>query len=308
MGAIMSSTELIDLSGDIPAGFRTGFLTIPAQLYHSIDAVSQSRLKHLARSPAHLRWELDHPTPPTEAMRRGTMIHTAVLEPHAFNRAYVVVPDLTEGIRNKDGSASEKPKATSEYKGRLADFARQNAGKQFLDREDWNMAITVGERLRSHSDAGVFISEARETELTGLWRDEETGLLCKMRVDAYCPDLGTLFDIKTTQDASPEGFARTIYSYRYYWQAALYLEGMAALGKPCTDFAIIAVETTPPYGARVYNLRAEIIDLARKEIRPLMAFYKACQERNDWPGYPSGIVDIGLPKWAENQINREILQ
>jgi hypothetical protein len=302
------STELIDLSQPQPTGFRPGFLTIPAALYHSIDAVSQSRLKLLAKSPAHLRWELDHPTPPTDAMKRGTLVHTAVLEPEAFYRCYCTVPDsLAEGITTADGKPAKSPKATTEYKQRLADFARANSGKEFVDAEDWDMAVAVGETLRLHRDAGVFISEAADTELTGLWRDEETGLLCKMRVDADCPDLDTIFDIKTTTDASRAAFERTIFNFRYYWQAAMYLEGMAALGKPRSTYAIIAVETEPPYGCMVYNLKSSVIDLARKEIRPLMRLYKACQQQNVWPSYPAGVQDIEIPAWAINQIERELV-
>ena len=56
-----------------------------ADRYHSIDAVSQSRLKVLKeKSALHLRYLLDHPFAPTDAMRLGAAIHDAVLLPDVF--------------------------------------------------------------------------------------------------------------------------------------------------------------------------------------------------------------------------------
>lgn len=287
---------------------RTGFFQMPADLYHALDAVSQSRLKLLAKSPAHLRWELDHPTPPTEAMKRGTLAHLATLEPHAFHNSYVVVPEsLAEGITTADGKPAKSPKATGEYKERLRKFAVDNFGKEFISAEEWDTAQGIAASIRRHPDASLFVSEAQNTELTGIWQDEETGLLCKMRVDADCPDLDTLFDIKTTTDASRAAFEKTIFNFRYYWQAAMYLEGMAILGRPRRTFAIIAVESEPPYACAVYNLKAEVIELARKEIRPLMRLYAACVKQGVWPAYPSGIQDIAVPQWAINQIERDLV-
>lgn len=299
------STELI--TGASAPTIKPGFCYLPESVYHAANAVSQSRLKTLAKSPAHLKWELANPKPPTDAMKRGTMIHKAILEPGVFDNAYVVVPDLTIGITTKDGKPASSPKATAEYKERLASFASANVGRTFIDQDDWDMCQAIRKSLYEHPTISAFIEEAQGTEVTGFWNDPATGLLCKMRVDADCPDLGTIFDIKTTQSASVEDFERTVFTFRYYWQAAMYMDGMAALGRPRTDYVIIAVETEAPYQAVAYNLKAEIIDLARKEIAPLMQLYKHCLERDEWPGYPPSIVDIGLPAWAKSRIERAVV-
>lgn len=283
-----------------------GFHYLPESVYHGLNACSQTRLKKIAQSPAHLLESLKHPTEPTDAMKLGTLIHKAVLEPEAFQNSYIVVPDLTEGITTKDGKPASNPRATSEYKERFAAFAKANAGKEFVSAEDWESAQAISERLHTHETIGVLLGEVSQTELSALWQDSETGLLCKARIDADSTDLETVIDIKTTRDASPAEFEKTIYNLKYHWQAAMYLDAMAALGKTRNDFLIIAVETEAPYACAVYNLRSEIIDLARREMAPLKRLYAECVRTGNFPGYPTGVTDIGLPAWAKSKIEKEM--
>ena len=65
--------------------------------YHASEGISASGLKLIGRSPLHY-WAayLDpkrEPRVETPALKLGTAIHTAVLEPMRFADEYVVVPD-----------------------------------------------------------------------------------------------------------------------------------------------------------------------------------------------------------------------
>ena len=285
---------------------KTGFHYLPENVYHGLNACSQSRLKLLDRSALHLLHELRNPEDPSPQMKFGNLCHKSVWEPEAFQNSYVAIPDLTEGILTKDGKPTSSPKATTEYKDRLAAFARANIGREFVDQSDWDKCLAISERLYTHERIGVLLSEVSQTELSALWQDSDTGLLCKARIDADSSDLETVIDLKTTRDASPAEFERQIYALKYHWQGAFYLDAMQALGKTRTDFLIIAVETEAPYACAVYNLRPEIIELARREMAPLKRFYKDCLARGEWPGYPTDIVDIGLPAWAKSKIEKEL--
>jgi len=87
--------------------------------------------------------------------------------------------------------------------------------------------------------------------------DEETGLPLKARPDLWVED-HTLVDIKTTDDASPDAFARTVTTFGYHLQAAHYLTMTGA-----ENFIFVAVERKAPYAVGIYRLDAEWVQIAR---------------------------------------------
>ena len=65
---------------------------------------------------------------------------------------------------------------------------------------------------------------------------------------------GCILDFKTTLDARPSEFERSIFKYGYHRQGAMYLEAAAAHGIPAKHYVIIASEKVPPYGTCIYRL------------------------------------------------------
>src|SRR5262245_8459627 len=61
---------------------------VPMEAYHRWNAVSNSRLTKLDRSPAHLLAYLTEPPEDTKATAEGRAIHCAVLEPDDFVNRY----------------------------------------------------------------------------------------------------------------------------------------------------------------------------------------------------------------------------
>lgn len=262
--------------------------------YHAVDAVSSSRLALLKKSPAHLKHELNNPTPPTDAMRLGEALHSAILEPDLFTANYVVAPKV-DG-RTKDGKATK------------AEFELANAHKSIIDMDEYATCQAVSGSIRDHSKAWALIDLANLKEVSGFFNDPLTGLFCKMRADAVCSSINTMFDIKSTLDASRIEFERSIFKYGYHRQGAHYIDGMAILGVEVEHYAIIAVEKKAPFCVAVYRLQNDIIELGRKENIQLMDMWKRCQDSGDWSGYPDLITDIGIPTWAKNQTERELYQ
>jgi hypothetical protein len=76
--------------------------------------------------------------------------------------------------------------------------------------------------------------------------DEESGMGCKGRFDAYHDGLGELWDVKTTgRSAGPAGFRRSIAEFGYDFQGAMYRRGLYACGKPCNKVGLIVIEADP---------------------------------------------------------------
>lgn len=270
-------------------GFHKG---ISSRDYHMIDAASSHRLGLLKKSPAHLRWSISNPTPPSDAMVVGEAIHTAILEPANFVCNYI------KGIK--------VDRRTNHGKAEYEKFCSNAGMRTVLAPDVYNDIQNIAIACKSHSLASALIDAATDVEVSGFFDDPIHGVYCKMRADAICQNQQTIFDIKSTQDASPSEFEKSIFNFGYHRQAAFYIDGANLLGKKIDHYAIIAIEKTAPYALAVYRLKNEAIELGRKENRELMQVYASCQKSNEWPAYPEFITDVGLPVWATKQIERQI--
>lgn len=288
------STELQTGASAPTVSAAIGLHTLPFEVYVGINALNQSKLKTLAKSPRHCKHELDNPKPPSSAMRVGSLADTAIFDPELMHDLYAVRPKL-DMRRTEDKRRAEL-------------FEAHNHGKTIVTADEWNRAQDIAAALNKDEDCRAFIEASDRTQVTGIWQDKETGLRCKLRADAMCSDLGVIYDLKTTRDASRYAFEKSIFDYRYYWQAAWYLDGLKELGLSFSHYCIIAVENEAPYCPKVYRLQDEVIDLARREMAPLKRLYAKCLKENKWPGYPSGVEDVGLPGYAINRIEKEIGQ
>jgi exodeoxyribonuclease VIII len=123
-------------------------------------------------------------------------------------------------------------------------------------------------------------------------------LPCKSRADYWVRGKRLVVDAKTTLDASPEAFAKSVYNYRYHVQDALYRAGFAANGERIDHFALLAVEKEPPYAVAVYTLDAEAVSKGHFAARSNIEVLADCVTRNEFPGYGNGVQELSLPRWA----------
>jgi PDDEXK-like domain of unknown function (DUF3799) len=127
------------------------------------------------------------------------------------------------------------------------------------------------------------------------------GVPCKARPDHWDARLGVTADLKTTADASPAGFAKSVANFRYHVQAAFYTDVMAAAGVTVESFLFIACERNPPFLVGVYVLDSEALEIGRAEYQRDLALYKECVESGSWPGLSERIELLTLPKWMTRQ-------
>lgn len=248
---------------------------MPSAEYHSHPAVSKSLLDKIARSPLHARAYMDgQRDEPTASMTFGTALHTAVLEPDRFAAEYAV----WEGDRRtKDGKAA--------YEALLA------TGATLISAADSDAISAMAMAVRQHPVAGPLLQDG-QAESSVFWQHPASGLECKCRPDWWRND-GMVVDVKTTEDASPAAFARSVAAYRYHVQAAHYMAGTQA-----RRFLFIAIEKKAPHAVAVYELDADAIDLGNRLRERDLQQYASCSEFGIWPGYPTEVLPLALPKWA----------
>ena len=262
--------------------------------YRRWNAINQSGLWLFRRSPAHARYAFLHPdsTPATDL---GSAIHAVLLEPESLEDRYAVRPP---GIDRR----------TREGKAVWAEFIAESAGKTVLeDRDAWDTLEGIRDALRrpEHAFAHELITAPGLTEVSAVWRHEDLDVLCKGRMDRITEVGGWTWvaDVKSTEDASPHAFARSVMNYGYYCQAPFYVDGLAALADRDRRFAFIAVEKKPPYCIAVYELDLVFTELGRDDYTRWLRTWKECNRTGSWPGYPDGIETLDAPAWVARRLS-----
>lgn len=260
---------------------------IPAEVYHrkELGVVNCGALKEIARTPKHYRaWLAGGATAETPALLFGRALHALVLEPELFARQWARQPDFGD-LRTKAG------------KERRDDWHAYHPGVTPISSGDWDRLHCMRDTVMGHPIAGRLF-HGGVAESTAIWTDQQHDLLCKARMDYYVADRGLVIDLKSTEDASEAGFAKSVVTYRYHVQHAHYASAFQSLGHELRAFLFVAVEKTAPFAVNVHCLdgdaEARGIELRDRE----MALMNRCLKDDHWPGYEPTIHRLSLPAWA----------
>jgi exodeoxyribonuclease VIII len=207
-----------------------------------------------------------------------------VLEPHAFSDRYRVKP-AGMNFSTKAGAAwrDDTP-----------------AGVEIVSEAEHAAATRQASNLRQLPEIAALLCDG-QSEVSFFWIDQATGVLCKGRADwVFRTNAGVvLLDLKTTEDATPEAFARSCARYGYHRQAAWYCDGWTqATGETVLGFVFGTVESAWPNDAVPYMLDDDAMNRARAQISELRALHADCEARGEWPGISSQITTLNLPAWA----------
>lgn len=258
---------------------------MPFKEYLAVDALSSSGIKKLLRSPAHYQEWRRNPPEPTPAMLLGSAFHCLLLEPESFQGRFCVAPQVNG--RTKDGKAA------------LEAFAALSEGKAVLSVVDMETLTAMRDSAMKLATVEALVHD-RETELSIFWDDPEYGFPCKARLDLRCSILPGIVDLKTCEDASPDGFGRQCWNMGYDIQASHYTAGAATVGWGDHNFYFLAVEKKPPYLAAVYAADEDFIRIGNSRRNNMRALYAECLESGDWPGYGDRVRTLSLPAWAKH--------
>ncbi|CAB5194983.1 Putative exodeoxyribonuclease 8, PDDEXK-like domain containing protein [uncultured Caudovirales phage] len=253
---------------------------MPAKEYHSIEALSASGAKLLLKSPAHYYASRSEFKAPSAAMKLGTAVHTAILEPELFDAEIAIEPKLDK--RTKIGKEAAEQ------------FSNSSEGKTIIDFYQGERCRAITEAVRAHPYFQKRVTGGK-AEATMLWK--QYNVQCKARID-YLVER-TMFDVKTCQDASPEGFSKQIANFQYHIQAAHYAMGFKRLtGTPLEQFVFIAVESEMPHMVGIYALSADSLRAGAFAMKKAADNYDLFLSQKIAKSYNADAEEISIPSWA----------
>lgn len=281
--------------------------------YLALDAMSGSRLAHLARSPLQYRHALTAPAERTEALDRGTALHLAVLEPELFASRYVVAEPCDAILKSgkRAGETCGNPGLFLLRDGmgwacgqHLRGFGSSiDDTTEVLAAETHERVIGMRDAILAHPLARSLFDGAGEFECSLVFESE--AVLCKSRPDRLVRRAGMNVQLKSTRDASPRTFPRDAENRGYFRSLALCRRGLRALGWPYRSTAVLAIEPEPPFDLACYLVDEAALDSADREVSRLLARYRMCTEAGDFPGYtPEMFATLTRPAWAQTEEER----
>lgn len=249
--------------------------------YHSSQALSNSGIGRLLRSPAHYKIGFGNPTP---AMQLGSAVHALVLEPHLN----LVPAPIKVDRRTKQGKAD-----WAEFEATLRPDSIVLSPADYEKARYMAAAVTTNEGvLRSGLLEGAKESSFFAADAEGCYR--------RARTDIYSPATGLITDLKTCRDASEREFRRSVGSYGYYRQSPWYTDTVELAGGPTCDMVFLCVENVEPYCVALYGLDQSTVDQGRRENAEAAKLWAKCQESGKWPGYPEGVGMLTLPSYLRD--------
>jgi len=249
---------------------------LPLDEYLAMSAVSSSDLKLLARSPAHYRMRTEKEQ--TSAMLLGSLTHCAILEPEEVKHRYV---------------SCDLDKRTKAYK-----EAMDGEVRTVVSTKEWKSAILMADAVMANATCMSLLSSglAEQSVFATVWDDPDCTFVGKCRPD-YLAEFGDSrihVSLKTTRDASPEGFCKR--PWGQYWKLgynladAWYARVLACAGKPVDATVTIAVEA--PGIVQLYELSDSAMTEASEKVDELLALLSRCRTSDKWPAYTTEIQTI----------------
>lgn len=270
-----------------PKGLPPGvYVGLSMEAYHADPAIGSSGCKNLILDPevyyenSPLNPLRDEPED-TAAKLLGTAYHTLVLEPEKFAGAYTI----KEGVK------------TSKVEGMIGEG-------------DFNKLLRMRDRLERNPKHHALITDG-VAEVSIFYRDEATGLMCKIRMDRFNPLW--IADLKTADDTSDRALRYSFVDYGYDISGAMYsvgamaLKQMIAAGYKMPDafsqefvdkfleqknqiFAFVYQGKKAPFTTRVWCVTEWLFDIGFHKYRRALDIYK--QHENIVGPWPSKHDDI----------------
>lgn len=271
---------------------------VPDEVYHADPveggSLSSTGARRLLECPAKFRYEQDNPTEHKRTFDLGHAAHHMV---------------LGVGPRLELIDASDfRTKAAREQ--RDAAYA---AGAVPLLPEEFVQVEQMADKLREHRTASGLLGGALHFELTLVWRDVLTGVMCRARIDCLTRAADgrvLIVDYKTANSSAPLAIQKAVNEYGYHQQFDWYKAGVMELGLAKDPLPLLIVqEKKPPYVVTVAHVPKSALDVADVKNRAALERYALCTKAGRWPGYvwpDDDVVSVPLPPYAEKQFQEDL--
>jgi hypothetical protein len=250
---------------------------IPFAEYAAWDAINNSSLGPALISAAHYRAYLEQDRTETDSMRFGSLVHAGKLDPKDLLNRYVVMPDF----RTQLSKEYANPRASKEYKEKVEAWEKQVHGKQIVEQSDFDLLSAIVVALDSEPLARECLGHSGPAEVSLVWRDETTGLLCKGRIDKLDHTRKRFADLKTAR--SLEDYSREIANRGYHRQAAFYVDGLQAITGDIYEPWLVPVEKTPPFAVAAAPVDSDALIVGRLTYRRALRVIAKCRKTDNYP-------------------------
>jgi hypothetical protein len=163
----------------------------------------------------------------------------------------------------------------------------QRAAEHIVDAVQFHLSHTPG-------CEGFF--EKGKAEIAAIWEEKHLGIWCRMLMDWWGPDEGTVLDLKTTRAGlSDEALSKKITADNLDFRAAWYERGLVRLYPELAGrvrYMLVFIEQQPPHWVRVVRLGAHSIARGHKKVSHALGTYARCLHAEHWPGYPHEITRL----------------
>ena len=249
---------------------------MPVEEYHKQSGISSSAVKKVyKKSVAHWKGEK---RVQTSAFSLGSAVHALLLEEH---RNLVVKGPKTRNTKAfKEMEESLKP------------------DQVLLTEVEYHVAHRMAkETLKNKACKKVLRHKNRQNEVSIFAECPRTGLILKTRPDLYILSENAVFDVKTTQDASPTGFAKECWKYSYDLQSAFYIYVCNLAEIDVDRFTFISVEKSAPYISHLHLVSPDLLENATERMHRVLATIAVANEKEDFSTGWGDYSVLELPKW-----------
>lgn len=248
--------------------------------YHAHHAISSSDAKAVLLSSV-WHWH-NKVSKETSAMQMGTAVHDMALEGGV---------NTVRGPETRRGNAWKEAESNAKENGAL-----------LLPEKEYDLAQDIaGALLTDPAVAKQLRCEDAKKEYSLFATCPKTGLELRCRPDLYNPSDYVMSDVKTTTDASPIGFGKMIYKYRYDAQASFYKYVAELCGWKVTHFAFLAVENTAPHAAHMHVMGMDAMEQGHKDMMRALELIAAAKEKNDYSLDWGRFTMVHPPAWVTTE-------
>ena len=268
---------------------------VPFEVYKTWPAVNVSTLKPIRKTPMHCRWAMEHPKE-SEELNVGSALHVACFEPARFEREFYLGKEEYNASTREGKAARSREEA--EAAGRT--YIRRKPGEAV----DCDSLVAMQASLWTYRPSKRFLQMPGQCEVSAVWQDPETGLMCKGRFDKYVersPVGPIVIDLKSTRDGSEWQFNKDVQKLGYAIQAAYYVWGLSVITGQTPMHVFLGCENVGPYAAFWGQIDAASMQTGRAEFRRCLDLYAECEMTGEWPGYSEKGRELSLPHWANEE-------
>jgi len=306
--------------------------------YHASGFLGSSRIKLIMENARQYQVEYvtkEKPKKKTDALLIGSMYHTLVLEPHTFDRDYIVLhgdslkDGLVENVEalgcrvNRDG---DKVKNTVAELRVMLDEAKEKSEKEIVTKAQVDIAKLIAERALE----SMYVIEAKgKVLLSAKLKDilkmdiayvERTfygkidGEVVQVRPDILLNlgkngDVWFCIDLKSGIDATQGEFIKGAGRFCYDLQQWIYTDVLKQNGIDIVEFRFCVAGKGEFSQASYFRIDKGNVEDAEKIVKSVIKKYKFCRENDIWNegrfDYEKCVfestTDIQLPAYRAHQ-------